>query len=120
MKKALILVPAILFMAVATSWAMDDDAAVEALWKSKCATCHGVGGLGDTPMGKKLKLRDLRSPEVQKMSDSEERVVAVYDSEMYLGLVSAEDITEAMVVLSFINRSREGGAAMPRGVPVTR
>jgi Zn-dependent protease len=56
----------------------------------------------------------------QKMSDSEERVVAVYDGEMYLGLVSAEDITEAMVVLSFINRSREGGAAMPRGVPVTR
>src|SRR5688572_8435509 len=69
MKKAWVLVPAILFMTATTSWAMEDDAGVEALWKSKCATCHGVGGIGDTPMGKKLKLRDLRSPEVQKMSD---------------------------------------------------
>jgi mono/diheme cytochrome c family protein len=33
--------------------------------------CHGADGKGDTPMGKKLGLRDLASPEVQKMSDDE-------------------------------------------------
>jgi mono/diheme cytochrome c family protein len=46
-----------------------DDAA--ATYKAKCAMCHGADGKGDTPMGKKLGLRDLASPEVQKMSDDE-------------------------------------------------
>ena len=71
MRKAFVLVPAILFMAVTTLWAMEDAAASEALWKSKCATCHGVDGTGNTTMGKKLKLRDLSSSEVQKMSDGD-------------------------------------------------
>jgi cytochrome c6 len=46
-----------------------DDAA--ATYKAKCAMCHGADGKGDTPMGKKLGLRDFTSPEVQKMSDDE-------------------------------------------------
>lgn len=44
------------------------------IYKSKCATCHGANGNGDTTMGKKLKARDLRSAEVQKQSDQ-----ALYD-----------------------------------------
>ena len=71
MRKSLVLVPTILFMAATTSWAMGDAAANEALWKSKCAACHGADGTGNTAMGKKLKVRDLRSPEVQKMSDGD-------------------------------------------------
>ena len=71
MKKPWVLVPAILFVTATTLWAMENDAGVEALWKSKCATCHGVGGIGDSAMGKKLKLRDISSPEIQKMSDRE-------------------------------------------------
>ncbi len=46
-----------------------DDAA--ATYKAKCAMCHGADGKGDTPMGKKFGIRDLASPEVQKMSDDE-------------------------------------------------
>lgn len=42
-----------------------------ALYKSKCASCHGVDGAGDTTMGKKLALRSLASPEVQKQKDAE-------------------------------------------------
>src|SRR5205085_1530537 len=42
-----------------------------ALYKAKCAACHGADSSGQTPMGKSLKLRDLRSPEVQKQSDKE-------------------------------------------------
>jgi len=45
--------------------------AVEQLWKSKCSSCHGVDGTGGTPMGKKLKVRDVHSPELQKMSSAE-------------------------------------------------
>jgi len=41
------------------------------LFKAKCAMCHGADGVGKTPMGATLKLRDLTSPEVQKQSDTE-------------------------------------------------
>src|SRR5713226_6314099 len=43
----------------------------ESTYKAKCAVCHAANGSGDTSMGKKMKLRDLRSPEVQKQTDSE-------------------------------------------------
>jgi len=42
-----------------------------AVYKSKCAMCHGADGKGETPTGKALKLKDLGSAEVQKMSDAE-------------------------------------------------
>jgi len=42
-----------------------------ALYKSKCAMCHGPDGAGQTTMGKNLKLRDLRAAEVQKQTDAE-------------------------------------------------
>ena len=44
-----------------------DDAAPS--YKAKCAACHGADGKGETAMGKKFELKDLASPEVQKMSD---------------------------------------------------
>jgi mono/diheme cytochrome c family protein len=42
-----------------------------ALFKSKCALCHGEDGSGNTPTGKALKAKDLRSDEVQKKSDAD-------------------------------------------------
>lgn len=42
-----------------------------ATFKAKCAACHGADGKGQTAMGKKLNLRDLGSPEVQKQTDKE-------------------------------------------------
>ena len=42
-----------------------------AVYKSKCASCHGANGSGATATGKRLKLRDLRSPDVQKMTDDQ-------------------------------------------------
>ena len=42
-----------------------------AVYKAKCAMCHGPNGSGDTPTGKSLKVRDLRSAEVQKQTDVE-------------------------------------------------
>jgi mono/diheme cytochrome c family protein len=43
----------------------------EATYKAKCAACHGADGSGKTPMGQKLGLRDLRSPEVQNQSNGQ-------------------------------------------------
>jgi len=42
-----------------------------ATYKAKCAMCHGPDGAGQTTMGKNLKLRDLRSAEVQKQTDAD-------------------------------------------------
>jgi len=42
-----------------------------ALFKAKCAACHGPDGKGDTSMGKVLKVRDLSSDDVQKQTDAE-------------------------------------------------
>jgi cytochrome c5 len=41
-----------------------------ALYKSKCAGCHGADGTG-SPTGKKMGVHDFTSAEVQKMSDAE-------------------------------------------------
>jgi mono/diheme cytochrome c family protein len=42
-----------------------------ALYKSKCATCHGSDGKGNTAVGKQLGARDFASPEVAKETDED-------------------------------------------------
>lgn len=41
------------------------------LFATKCAACHAKDGSGNTAMGKNLKLRDLGSADVQKLSDKD-------------------------------------------------
>lgn len=43
----------------------------EAIYRQKCGGCHGLDGKGETTMGKNWKMRNLTSPEVQKLPDSE-------------------------------------------------
>jgi mono/diheme cytochrome c family protein len=57
---------AVMFLLSATAKA--DDAT--ALYKAKCVACHAADGSG-TPVGTKLGAHDLRSADVQKMSDAE-------------------------------------------------
>lgn len=47
----------------------DDKSA--ALFKQKCASCHGPDGKGETPAGKAMKVRSFADPETKKMSDQE-------------------------------------------------
>jgi cytochrome c6 len=42
-----------------------------ALYKTKCATCHGAEGKGDTAVAKADKIRDLSSADVQQQSDAD-------------------------------------------------
>jgi cytochrome c6 len=58
----------LLVIAIPLTAAAADGAA---LYKSKCAMCHAADGSGNTTMGKSMKLRDLRSPEVQKLTDKD-------------------------------------------------
>ena len=55
---------------VLSRWTFAADAGADA-YKAKCASCHGAEGKGDTVIGKSMKLKDLRSDEVQKQSDAD-------------------------------------------------
>jgi cytochrome c6 len=57
-----------LTLLISTSAFAADGAAV---YKAKCASCHGADGAGQTAIGKKMNLRDLGSAEVQKQTDAE-------------------------------------------------
>jgi mono/diheme cytochrome c family protein len=41
------------------------------LFQANCAACHGKDGSGDTAIGHAMKIRDLRSADVQKETDNE-------------------------------------------------
>ena len=58
----------VLFLLVVPVHAQGDAAS---LYKTKCSACHGADGKGDSPIAKKLGVRDFASPEVQKETDEE-------------------------------------------------
>ena len=45
--------------------------AAQDIYLDKCSVCHGQDGAGNTAKGRKLKVKNVRSPEVQKMSEAE-------------------------------------------------
>lgn len=69
MKKATFLVLALIAMFAFSTAVMAADGA--AIFKTKCAACHGPDASGATPMGQKMKIRDLRSADVQKQTDAD-------------------------------------------------
>ena len=44
---------------------------VKGIYGKKCTVCHGSGGAAKTAKGRKSKTKDVRLPEVQKMSDQQ-------------------------------------------------
>ena len=64
-------VAAILGLALALGMPARADDASAALYKSKCAGCHGPDGAGQTAAGKALKVGDFHDPDVVKMSDAD-------------------------------------------------
>jgi mono/diheme cytochrome c family protein len=58
----------LLLLAYTPSYAADVG---QSLYKSECAGCHSADGSASSPASKAMKLRDLRSPEVQKQTDAE-------------------------------------------------
>jgi cytochrome c6 len=68
MFRALMVVLAITIAMSITAFAADATADI---YKAKCASCHGADGKGDTPAGKGMKIKDLASEDVQKMSDAD-------------------------------------------------
>lgn len=70
MTKALIVLTLCILIAAPSAFAGGGGSDGAAIYKAKCAMCHGADGAGQTAMGKNMKLRDLRSAEVQKQTDA--------------------------------------------------
>jgi cytochrome c6 len=88
MKKTLLLE---LVLVIALPVAAYADGA--AIYKTKCTACHGADGSGQTPVGKSLKLKDLRSPEIQKLTDAEiTKSLTDGKGQMPASKLSADDI----------------------------
>jgi cytochrome c6 len=95
---ALLLVAATLVLAAVPAHAQNGGA----LFKAKCAPCHGPDGKGDTSMGKMLKVRDLSSADVQKQTNAELTAI-IEDGKgkmpAYKGKLSSGEVKE---LVSFI------------------
>ena len=90
---------AILFTTLA---AAADDAGAALYRQKMCHTCHGPDGSGNTPTGKALEARDLRSEDVQKQSDAElAEVIANGKGKMpaYNSSLDAEQIKELVAYI---------------------
>ena len=55
------------------------DKKIERTWKSKCASCHGKEGKGDTEKGKKMKIADYTTADWQKSKKDEDLKKAILD-----------------------------------------
>src|SRR5258707_2430069 len=57
-------------------WCLAVPSAIEAqsdavkIYKTNCVLCHSADGSGDSPTGKAMHAKDLRSDEVQKQNDA--------------------------------------------------
>jgi cytochrome c6 len=82
------------FVFIAHSYAADNAAET---FKGKCVMCHGADGQGKTPMGAKLNIQDLASPEVQKQSTADlSQTIAKGKNKMpaYDGKLSNDEIAQ--------------------------
>lgn len=64
-----ILIGAFVVFAFATCVSAQNDPAK--VYKTNCELCHSADGSGDSPTGKAVKAKDLRSDAVQQQSDAE-------------------------------------------------
>ena len=58
-------------MLISASAVAQADKKSERTWKSKCASCHGAAGKGDTDKGKELKIVDMSTAGFQAKKDDE-------------------------------------------------
>jgi mono/diheme cytochrome c family protein len=61
----------------AAALAAADAKAGQTVYNQSCKTCHGPDGAGNPAIAKmmKVQLRDLKSPEVQAMSDADLKTI---------------------------------------------
>ena len=91
------------------AWGQAAAEAGAATFKSKCAMCHGPDGSGKTMMGEKLKIRDLRSQEVQSQNDGALSQVVTKGKEKmpsYEGKLSQEQIAQLVAYIRELGKNK--------------
>ncbi len=81
----------------------------EDLYKTKCNMCHGADGSGNTPMGKKLGLRDLRAQTTQGQSDPQ--LIAIIENgkdkmPAQKGRLSKDEIKQLVTIVRGLSKGR--------------
>lgn len=71
-----IVVAGIILLPLFSRWTEAAPAGAD-LYKARCASCHAADGSGNSPVGKKMGLRDLGSAEVQAQSDAELKTITM-------------------------------------------
>jgi len=74
----------------------------EGVFKAKCAMCHGPDATGKTKMGEMLKVPDLHSADVQKLSEAELIHIVTKGKEKmpaYEGKLSKEEIQKVVLYI---------------------
>jgi len=107
MKKLATIIATCILIAAPSAFAGGSDSDGPAIYKAKCAMCHGPDGAGQTPMGKNLKLRSLGAADVQKQTDADlTKVIADGKGKMpaYKGKLTPADID---AVLDFIRTMKK-------------
>jgi cytochrome c6 len=87
-------------------WAQKD---APPLFKAKCSVCHGADGSGNTAIGKALKLRDLRSTDVQKQTDAQLTTITRCGKgkmPAYMGKLSDEQIKHLVEYMRSLARTK--------------
>ena len=80
-------------------------------FKSTCAVCHGVDGSANAKLGQQLHASDLRSSEVQKLSDDElKQVITKGKANMpaFGEQLSAGEIGQLVKYLRVLGKPQEG------------
>ena len=83
------------------------DGQAQDLFKAKCAACHGADASGNTPMGKKLNIRDLHSAEVQSQTDAQlSDIISKGKGKMpaYEKSLTAEQISQLVAFIRELNK----------------
>lgn len=94
MRKTLVLTIAILLVLAAVPALFAADGA--ALFKAKCAACHGADATGQTAVGKTMKIRDFHAADVQKQSDADlTKIIEDGKGKMpsFKGKLTADEVT---------------------------
>jgi mono/diheme cytochrome c family protein len=64
------LIQIVILLGLVAPTVMQAESDAAKIYKTNCVMCHAADGSGDTAPGKALKAKDLRSDEVQKLSDA--------------------------------------------------